>query len=134
MQLRFLGACQEVGRSGVAVKTARSQILMDYGVMINHDLGFPVHIAPKDLDAVVLTHAHLDHSGLIPPFYLHASKLPVYGVEPTFKLTKVLVRDMIKLSGYYLPFEDIDLENMMNHAVPVNYHSEFKVGGANVTL
>ena len=134
MQLRFLGACQEVGRSAFAVKNANSQILMDYGVMINHEVGFPVHISPKELDAVVLTHAHLDHSGLIPLFYLHNARLPVYGVEPTFKLTRVLVRDMIKLSGYYLPYEYIDLENMMNHTVPVEYHSKFKVGDADVTL
>jgi len=134
MQLRFLGACQEVGRSAVAVKTTRSQILMDYGVMINHEVGFPVHVSPKDLDAVVLTHAHLDHSGLIPLFYVQSLKLPVYGVEPTFKLTTVLVRDMIKLSGYYLPFEYIDLESMMNHAIPVDYHSEFTVKDSKVTL
>jgi len=134
MQLRFLGACQEVGRSAVAVKGARSQILMDYGVMINHDVGFPVHISPKDLDAVVLTHAHLDHSGLVPLFYVHSPRLPVYGVEPTFKLTSVLVRDMIKLSGYYLPYEFMDLESMLNHVVPVEYHSQFKVGDAEITL
>ncbi len=133
MQLRFLGACQEVGRSGVAVKNARSQILMDYGVMINHEVGFPVHVSPRDLNAVVLSHAHLDHSGLIPLFYVR-SKLPVYGVEPTFKLTKVLVRDMIKLSGYYLPYEYIDLENMMSHVVPVNYGSTFKVEDAEISL
>jgi putative mRNA 3-end processing factor len=106
---------------------------MDYGVMINHEVGFPVHVSPKDLDAVVLTHAHLDHSGLIPLFYVH-SKIPVYGVEPTFKLTRVLVRDMIKLSGYYLPFEYLDLESMMNHAVPVEYHSKFKVGDAEINM
>ncbi|HUK50036.1 MAG TPA: MBL fold metallo-hydrolase [Terriglobales bacterium] len=134
MQLRFLGACQEVGRSAIAVKTTRGQILMDYGVMINHEVGFPVHVSPKDLDAVVLTHAHLDHSGLIPLFYVQSLKLPVYAVEPTFKLTSVLVRDMIKLSGYYLPFEYIDLENMMNHAVPVDYHDEIIVKDAKVTL
>jgi len=133
MQVRFLGACQEVGRSAVAVKGARSQILMDYGVMINHDVGFPVHVSPKDLDAVILTHAHLDHSGLIPLFYVH-SKLPVYAIEPTFKLTSVLVRDMIKLSGYFLPYEYIDLETMMNHTVPVEYHSKFKVGDSEVTM
>lgn len=133
MQLRFLGACQEVGRSAIAVKTSRSQVLMDYGVMINHEVQFPVHISPKDLDAVVLSHAHLDHSGLVPLFYVH-SKLPVYGVEPTFKLTKVLVKDMIKLSGYFLPFEFIDLDSMMNHTVPVEYHSKFKAGDAEVTL
>jgi putative mRNA 3-end processing factor len=107
---------------------------MDYGVMINHDVGFPVHISPKDIDAVVLTHAHLDHSGLIPLFYVHSSRLPVYGIEPTFKLTKVLVRDMIKLSGYYLPFEYIDLENMLGHVVPVEYRSTFRAGAADVTM
>ena len=133
MQLRFLGACQEVGRSAIAVKNTRSQILMDYGVMINHDVGFPVHISPRDLNAVVLTHAHLDHSGLVPLFYVR-SKLPVYGVEPTFKLTKVLVRDMIKLSGYFLPFEYIDLETMLSHAVPVDYRFQFKIEDAEVTL
>ncbi len=101
--------------------------------MINHEVEFPVHISPKDLNAVVLTHAHLDHSGLIPLFYTR-SKLPVYGIEPTFKLTKVLIRDMIKLSGYYLPFEYIDLENMMNQVVPVDYRSTFKIEDADVTL
>ena len=134
MQLRFLGACQEVGRSAVAVKTATSQILMDYGVMINHEVGFPVHVSPRELDAVVLTHAHLDHSGLIPLFYVQSPRLPVYGVEPTFKLTTVLVRDMIKLSGYYLPYEYIDLETMLNHAVPVDYRSQFSVADCKITL
>jgi len=102
--------------------------------MINHEVSFPVHVSPKDIDAVLLTHAHLDHSGLVPLFYLHSSKLPVYGVEPTFALTKVLVRDMIKLSGYYLPFEYMDLENMLNHAVPVEYNSDFNVGDATVSM
>jgi putative mRNA 3-end processing factor len=106
---------------------------MDYGVMINHEVGFPVHVSPKDLDAVLLTHAHLDHSGLIPLFYVH-SKIPVYAVEPTFKLTKVLVRDMIKLSGYYLPYEYIDLESMLSHTVPVEYHSKSTIGEFDVTM
>jgi len=111
-----------------------SQILMDYGVMINHEVGFPVHVSPRELDAVVLTHAHLDHSGLIPLFYVQSPKLPLYGVEPTFKLTSVLVRDMIKLSGYYLPYEYIDLETMLNHTVPVEYRSQFSIGDCKVTL
>ena len=107
---------------------------MDYGVMINHEVGFPVHVSPRDLNAVVLTHAHLDHSGLIPLFYVQSPKLPVYGVEPTFKLTTVLVRDMIKLSGYYLPYEYIDLETMLGHTVPVDYRSQISIGDSKVTL
>jgi putative mRNA 3-end processing factor len=107
---------------------------MDYGVMINHEISFPVHVSPKDVDAVTLTHAHLDHSGLVPLFYLHSSKIPLYGIEPTFKLAKVLVRDMIKLSGYYLPFEYMDLESMLAHAIPVSYNSKFNVKDASVTM
>jgi len=41
---------------------------------------------------------------------------------------------MIKLSGYYLPYEYIDLESMMAHAIPVDYHSQFAVGDTKVTL
>ena len=133
MNIRFLGACNEVGRSGVQVKLGEKSILLDYGVMVDHQIGFPVHVSPKDLHGIVATHAHLDHSGLVPMFYVR-SKLPVYGVEPTFALANILVRDMIKLSGYYLPYEFIDLETMMDHSVNVPYRHPFEVGNGTVTL
>ena len=133
MNIRFLGACNEVGRSGVQVNLGEKSILLDYGVMVDHQIGFPVHVSPKDLYGIVATHAHLDHSGLVPMFYVR-SRLPVYGVEPTFALASVLVRDMIKLSGYYLPYEFIDLETMMDHSVNVPYRHPFEVGNGTVTL
>jgi putative mRNA 3-end processing factor len=133
MNIRFLGACNEVGRSGVQVKLGEKSVLLDYGVMVDHQIGFPVHVSPKDLHGVVATHAHLDHSGLIPMFYVRG-RLPVYGVEPTFALTNVLVRDMIKLSGYYLPYEFMDLETMLEHSVNVPYRHPFEVGNGTVTL
>jgi putative mRNA 3-end processing factor len=118
MNIRFLGACTEVGRSGVQVRIGEKSILLDYGVMIDRQIGFPVHVSPKDLHGIVVTHAHLDHSGLVPMFFVR-SRLPVYGVEPTFALANILIRDMIKLSGYYLPYEFMDLETMMEHIVNV---------------
>ena len=133
MNIRFLGACQEVGRSGVQVKLGEKSILLDYGVMVNHEIGFPVHVSPKDLHGIVVTHAHLDHSGLVPMLYVR-SRLPVYGVEPTFALGNILIRDMIKLSGYYLPFEFMDLETMMEHSVNVPYRHPFEIGNGTVTL
>jgi putative mRNA 3-end processing factor len=133
MNIRFLGACNEVGRSGVQVKLGEKSVLLDYGVMVDHQIGFPVHVSPKDLHGIVATHAHLDHSGLVPMFYVR-SRLPVYGVEPTFALTNILVRDMIKLSGYYLPFEFMDLETMMEHSVNMPYRRPFEVGNGTVTL
>jgi putative mRNA 3-end processing factor len=101
--------------------------------MVNHQIGFPVHVSPKDLHAIVVTHAHLDHSGLVPMFYVR-NRLPVYGVEPTFALANILIRDMIKLSGYYLPYEFMDLETMMEHIVNVQYRHPFEVGKGTVTL
>ena len=133
MNIRFLGACNEVGRSGVQVKLGEKSVLLDYGVMIDHQIGFPVHVSPKDLHGIVVTHAHLDHSGLAPMFYVR-SRLPVYGVEPTFALANILVRDMIKLSGYYLPYEFMDLETMMEHSVNVPYRHPFEVGSGKVAL
>lgn len=133
MNIRFLGACKEVGRSGVEVKLDEKSILLDYGVMVDHEIGFPVHVSPKDLHGIVVSHAHLDHSGLVPMFYVRG-RLPVYGVEPTFALSDILIRDMIKLSGYYLPYEFIDLETMMEHSVNVPYRHPFDVGDGTVTL
>jgi putative mRNA 3-end processing factor len=133
MNIRFLGACTEVGRSGVQVRIGEKSILLDYGVMVDHQIGFPVHVSPKDLHGIVVTHAHLDHSGLVPMFFVK-SRLPVYGVEPTFALANILIRDMIKLSGYYLPYEFMDLETMMEHIVNVPYRHPFEVGKGTVTL
>lgn len=131
--MRFLGGCREVGRSGIEVNLGEKSILLDYGVMVDHEIGFPVHVSPKDLYGIVLTHSHLDHSGLVPMFYVRA-RLPVYGVEPTFTLSDILIRDMIKLSGYYLPYEFVDLEAMMDYSVDIQYRRPLEVGGGTVTL
>jgi len=133
MRIRFLGACREVGRSGVEVKLGEKSILLDYGVMVDHEIGFPVHISPRELYGIVVTHSHLDHSGLVPMFYLRG-RLPVYGVEPTFALCDILIRDMIKLSGYYLPYEFVDLEAMMEHSLNIGYRRPFGVGEGTVSL
>ncbi|WP_455276893.1 MBL fold metallo-hydrolase [[Eubacterium] cellulosolvens] len=131
MNIRFLGGCREVGRSAVAIKFGNKQILLDYGVMFNHEIGFPVHISPKELDAIFLSHAHLDHSGLLPLFYLR-KRLPLYSVEPTFEFIELLIKDFMRLSGYYLPYEYIDLQAMMKHCIPVSYRKEINVGDAKI--
>ncbi len=133
MKVRFLGACGEVGRSAVALELGDKYLLMDYGVMMNHEVGFPAHIPPKDVEAIVLSHAHLDHSGLIPIFYL-SGKIPVYSIEPTFELSELLIKDFIHLSGYYLPYEYIDLQSMLNNAVPLDYGKPVKASNADITL
>ncbi|MDH5481949.1 MAG: MBL fold metallo-hydrolase [Candidatus Bathyarchaeota archaeon] len=127
LQLGFLGGTREVGRIAIAVKTEKTQVLLDYGVMLNHTPGFPMHIPPKDVDAIILTHSHLDHSGAIPIFYMHGKK-PLYANKLTAELNQVLISDFIHLSSYYLPFEYLELKSMMRNSKHVDFDTEEKIG------
>lgn len=60
MQLKFLGGAQEVGRSAILLRDEGS-LMLDYGIKINHRIEYPV--ATPNVDAFILSHAHLDHSG-----------------------------------------------------------------------
>ncbi|WP_455368051.1 MBL fold metallo-hydrolase [[Eubacterium] cellulosolvens] len=133
MNIHFLGACREVGRSGFALRIKDKFILLDYGVLMDHEVGFPVHIPPRDVDSIIISHAHLDHSGLLPLFYLH-DRTPLYGVEPTFQLSNLLIKDFLHISSYLLPFEYIDLDNMMNCCIPLPYGQKFSRLGSEITL
>ena len=133
MKVRFLGSTGEVGRSAFLLKTAKARLVLDYGVMLDSEPGFPMHVPPRDVDAVVLSHAHLDHSGAIPIFHVTTS-VPVYGNSLTFELTELLISDFIHLSSYYLPFEFIDLQSMMDACIHVDYKKPFKVKDAKITL
>ena len=127
MQVGFLGGAREVGRIGIAVKSKKSQALLDYGVMFNHEPGFPMHVPPKEVDALILTHSHLDHSGALPVFYI-GGKVPLYTNRLNLELTQLLIQDFIHLSGYYLPFEYLELKTMMQSNKHLDFGVEEKVG------
>ena len=68
-----MGAAGEVGRSGFLVNCDGTNLLLDYGVMFSKKRNdpplYPLHVKPKDVDAAVITHAHLDHSGCVPALF-----------------------------------------------------------------
>jgi len=122
-----------VGRAAVSVKTQKTQILLDYGVMLDHTPGFPMHVPPKEVDAVVVTHSHLDHSGAVPIFHIHEMK-PVYGTRMAFDFANILIKDFIKLSSYYIPFEFLELRTMMSSRKDLKYREETTVGDLSFQL
>lgn len=137
MKVTVLGAAKEVGRSGFLVDAASKKILMDYGVLLKRDRepAFPLHVKPKDIDAVILTHAHLDHSGFVPSLFLSdVIGLQALGTAPTFDLSYLLIEDMIKISGFYLPFEYLDLLNMKNHSREMRYREPYFMDGVQISL
>ena len=66
VKLRFMGGTHEVGRNAVLLDSGEANILLDYGVKIGEKPEFPGHIRAKDVDGIVVSHAHLDHSGESP--------------------------------------------------------------------
>jgi len=133
LEIRFLGGTLEVGRVAIAVKANKTQVLLDYGIMMGHEPGFPMHIAPKDIDALILSHCHLDHSGALPIFYIQDKK-PLYATRLTLELAQLLIKDFIHLSGYYLPFEYLELKYMMHNSVYADYGEKKTVGDISFQL
>jgi len=134
MKITILGSGKEVGRSGFLVTSNNTNILLDYGVLLKREPVFPIHVRPKDISSVVLTHAHLDHSGFIPSLFLSNSNISVLGTNPTFDLSNLLIEDMIKISGYYLPFDYADLNSMMNHSRTLQYRERYPINNMQITL
>lgn len=111
MEVTFLGGAKEVGKSAILVKGKKNQILLDYGANTGKVPSFPMHVKPRDVHSVLLSHAHLDHSGGVPLFFLRDGvKLVTTGL--TLELSTLLLQDFIKLSGFYLQFEFLDLLTM----------------------
>lgn len=135
MKVTVLGAAKEVGRSAFLVNANHTNILLDYGVLLKREPIFPMHVKPKDIDAIVISHAHLDHSGFVPSLFLSQSaEVQSLGTLPTFELSQLLIEDMIKISGFYLPFEYLDLMTMMKRSKSLKYREPYEINDVTVTL
>ena len=132
MNVKVLGAANEVGRSGFLVDCNGTNLLLDYGVMFGRrgtPPSYPLHVKPKDVDAIIITHAHLDHSGNVPSLFV-SGNTDVYATPPTFDLSKLLIEDMLKIEKNSHPFDLPELNNMMRNAKEVGFKQKVTKGNA----
>ncbi|KUO89455.1 MAG: beta-CASP ribonuclease aCPSF1 [Caldivirga sp.] len=126
VKVTCLGACFEVGRSALLIETSESRILLDAGVKPSGSLDespFLDIIDLDNLDAVVISHAHLDHIGMLPYLYKYGYRGPVYMTEPTKYLMEILLSDYIDLSSErgYSYYGLSELASTLYHAITVDY-------------
>ncbi len=136
VRLKVLGSGREVGRTAILLESRSGEkLLLDYGVGFdeNDRPVFPLHVAPKELKGIVLSHAHLDHCGAIPLLYTTYS-LPLYTTSLTAELSNLLLNDMLKISGYYLPYEDVEIKKMMRNVQAIEYGETLELGSFRITF
>lgn len=131
VRMTALGGFQEVGRSSILLETQESKILLDFGYnpsaptlkqsMPRLDVA---NVPLEDIDAVVVTHAHLDHCGLVPLLFKFGYEGPVYATEATRDLMILLQLDLLDISrreGRPLPFDLQDVHKALLHTVTLKY-------------
>ncbi len=137
MEIKVLGAAGEVGRSAFQVNCDGTNFLLDYGVMFGKPRGapptYPLHVKPRDIDSVIITHAHLDHSGCVPSLFV-SGNCNVYATAPTFDLSQLLIRDMIKIEKNSHSFGSPEIENMMQKSKIIGFKEKIKRGNASFEL
>lgn len=136
MKIDVLGAAGEVGRSAFLASEGGTKILMDYGVMFGRrgdPPKYPIHVRPKDIDSVVVTHAHLDHSGNVPALFM-SGRTDVYATPPTMDLSRLLIEDMLKIQKHSHVFGLPEVNNMMRSAKTVGYGQKVRRGPVSFEL
>ncbi|MFC6717028.1 beta-CASP ribonuclease aCPSF1 [Natrialbaceae archaeon GCM10025810] len=129
VRVTTLGCCREVGRASFLLATPNTKILIDCGDKPGAEGEVPYLHAPEampltDIDAVVLTHAHLDHSALLPLLFKYGYDGPVFTTEPTRDLMGLLQLDYLDVAakeGRAPPYESEQVRETIKHTIPIDY-------------
>ena len=126
-----MGGYKEVGRSSMLLQTPNSRVLLDCGVNVaanDNKNAFPYLNAPEfsieDLDAVVISHAHLDHCGFVPYLFHYGYDGPVYCTTPTRDLMTLLQLDHLDISHREdnpLPFTVKHVQHCIKNTITLDY-------------
>lgn len=131
VRLTVLGSGRQVGRSSFLLSTPESRILIDCGIDVSSQGidKFPHFEIPEfdisSIDAVVISHAHLDHVGLLPYLYKMGYTGPVYMTAPTRDIAALLSLDFIGVAYKQAAtplFSSADISEMIKHSICLEYN------------
>jgi uncharacterized protein len=132
VRLTYLGGGRQVGRSCLLLQTPNSKVLLDCGInpaMLEGSERFPYMDVSEigdlnSIDAIILSHAHTDHSALIPYLYKMGYKGPVYMTEPTRDIASLLALDFIGVAYKKAEsplYKAEDIKEMVRHSISPSY-------------
>jgi metallo-beta-lactamase family protein len=145
MQITLFGAAREVTGSCYHLTNRKTKILVDCGLFqgttLAHSKNFePLGFKASDLDAVIVTHAHLDHTGRLPLLVKNGFKGPVYMTPPTAALTQLVLEDAAEIMqeeaemSYTPPlYSQKDLAGLLKLFKPINDRASFRVKDLEIT-
>ena len=132
MRITFLGAAHEVTGSMTLLEAGDKKGLVDCGMEQGKDLfqNEPLPVSAKDLDFVLLTHAHVDHSGMLPLLYKQGFRGPIYASAATCSLCDIMLRDCANIQVSEAEYQN--RKGQRSGAAPVEplYDLEDAVGAA----
>jgi KH/beta-lactamase-domain protein len=129
IRITYLGSARQVGRSAIFLQTPESRILLDCGIdPANGANPYPYLEAPEfrinELDAVIISHAHLDHSGFLPYLFKFGYRGPVYCTPPTRDIMALLQLDTVKIArneGQEPIYTSDEIKEMVKHSVTLEF-------------
>jgi len=137
VEVKVLGAAGEVGRSAFQVNCDGTNFLLDYGVMFGSPRGnpptYPLHVKPRDIDSVIITHAHLDHSGCVPSLFV-SGNCNVFATPPTIDLSQLLIEDMLKIEKNSHSFGTPEVNNMISKTKEIGFKEKITRGNTSFEL
>jgi hypothetical protein len=129
VRITFLGGARQVGRSCILLQTPESRILLDCGINVaSNEEPYPYLDAPEfhlnELDAVIISHSHLDHSGFVPYLFKYGYRGPIYCTAPTRDVMSLLTLDYVKLmtaENRDPLYSTDDIKEMVKHVIPLEF-------------
>ncbi|MDD5923466.1 MAG: MBL fold metallo-hydrolase [Clostridia bacterium] len=146
MKITFLGATHEVTGSCTYIEVNDKKILVDCGMEQGADIfeNQEIPVNPSEIDCVLLTHAHIDHSGNLPLLYKNGFRGHIYTTKATCELSRIMLMDSAHIqmfeaqwrnrkrkrsgAGEYMPVYDInDAQGAISKLIPCEYNTEIEI-------